>query len=252
MKRTGILLCIISLLLPLGVAAEDVSVLEISQKVADRGLKYVDLGDYKGSVYLHGLAELALVTGDKYHETLVTSILDEFVAGKRKGRGNFINYLYGGAALAELNYHGYSQYAESASRAAAHMWDEQKKNPSGHMVPPWKYIDEKDPVFVDILLAVTPFYLYQGLKENRTDYVDYAVWMLKDILTVLQDKDTGLYHQARGVKKLDEGEISKDCWSRGNGWASIAYSALLHDLPSSHPEYRTICKMARKFFAQSS
>ena len=248
MKRLGIVACVAFLFMPSLLSAEEVSVLELSRKVADKGTIYVDMGDYKGSVYLQGLVELSLASGDDELMKMTKSLLDDFVSGKRKGRGNFISYFYGGTSVAQMYFHGHDEYASLAKKAADLMWIGQKRNPDGHMVPPWDYIDVKNPVFVDVLLAATPLYLYQGLKENRQEYVDYAVWMLTDVLGILADKSTGLYHQARGVKSLDKGEISQDCWSRGNGWASLAYASLLHDLPSSHPQYRTVRNMARSFF----
>ena len=248
MKRLGLIAYVAVLLMPSLMSAEEISVLELSKKVADKGMVYVDMGDYKGSVYLQGLVELSLASGDDELMKMTKSLLDDFVSGKRKGRGNFISYFYGGTSAAQMYYRGFDEYASVAKKAADLMWTGQKRNPDGHMVPPWDYIDDKNPVFVDVLLAATPLYLYQGLKENRQEYVDYAVWMLTDVLGILADKSTGLYHQARGVKSLDKGEISQDCWSRGNGWASLAYASLLHDLPSSHPQYRTVRNMARRFF----
>ena len=248
MKRLGIVACVAFLFMPSLLSAEEVSVLELSKKVADKGTIYVDMGDYKGSVYLQGLVELSLASGDDELMKMTKSLLDDFVSGKRKGRGNFISYFYGGTSVAQMYYSGFDEYASVAKKAADLMWTGQKRNPDGHMVPPWDYIDDKNPVFVDVLLAATPLYLYQGLKENRQDYVDYSVWMLTDVLGILADRSTGLYHQARGVKNLGKGEISQDCWSRGNGWASLAYASLLHDLPSSHPQYRAVRNMARRFF----
>ena len=248
MKRLGIVACVAFLFMPSLLSAEEVSVLELSKKVADKGTIYVDMGDYKGSVYLQGLVELSLASGDDELMKMTKSLLDDFVSGKRKGRGNFISYFYGGTSVAQMYYRGFDEYASVAKKAADLMWTGQKRNPDGHMVPPWDYIDDKNPVFVDVLLAATPLYLYQGLKENRQDYVDYSVWMLTDVLGILADRSTGLYHQARGVKNLGKGEISQDCWSRGNGWASLAYASLLHDLPSSHPQYRAVRNMARRFF----
>ena len=248
MKRLGLIAYVAVLLMPSLMYAEEVSVLELSKKVADKGTVYVDMGDYKGSVYLQGLVELSLASGDDELMKMTKSLLDDFVSGKRKGRGNFISYFYGGTSVAQMYFHGHDEYASLARKAADLMWTGQKRNPDGHMVPPWDYIDDKNPVFVDVLLAATPLYLYQGLKENRQDYVDYSVWMLTDVLGILADRPTGLYHQARGVKNLGKGEISQDCWSRGNGWASLAYASLLHDLPSSHPQYRAVRNMARSFF----
>lgn len=63
MKRLGIIACVIAVLMPSLMTAKEISLVELSKRVADKGMTYVDLGDYKGSVYLQGLTELAFASG---------------------------------------------------------------------------------------------------------------------------------------------------------------------------------------------
>ena len=82
-----------------------------------------------------------------------------------------------------------------AKSTAAKMWHGQSRNHDGHMVPDWGYL-ERNPVFVDIVLTVTPYLLYSGLLEDNQEYIDYAVWMVTSIWEIFYDKESGLVPQA--------------------------------------------------------
>ena len=226
-----------------------IPLLNIAHEVSLRARRYVDIEDYKGSVYLHGMAEMALVSQDDYFTRETHRLLDKFVDGRLTGYGSFISYRCGGSALAEMSYKGSRQYAGTAARMAAKMWKEQTRNDDGVMMQPWSEVAEKNSVCADILLAVPPYLLYCGLNENNGEYVDYAVRMVLDVYRDLYDVKTGLIHQVRGCRSIPKGVTSDDCWSRGNGWLSMALAALLHDLPSSHPRHTEMCDVARRFFS---
>ena len=83
---------------------------------------------------------------------------------------------------------------------------------------------QNNPIFIDCALAVTTYLLYTGLLVNNQEYIDYAVWMTTSMWDILYDADSGLIHQARGCKGHPEGFITEDCWSRGNGWMSMAFA----------------------------
>ena len=224
-------------------AQKTVSLPEICDAVIERGMKYVDLEDYKGIVFTHGMAELAVSTGSEKRLNDIVAIMKEFEAGKLQGRGSFISYYTGGNAVPVLAWNGVEALRDLAKATAAKMWNEQPKNRDGHMMPPWDL--SKNPVFVDIVLTVTPYLLYSGLLENNQEYIDYAVWMVTSIWDILKDTESGLIHQARSCKGHPEGYITQDCWSRGNGWLSMAMASLLKDLPKSHPQRKAVEKIAK-------
>ena len=227
-------------------AQKTVSLPEICDAVIERGMKYVDLEDYKGIVFTHGMAELAVSTGSEKRLNDIVAIMKEFEAGKLQGRGSFISYYTGGNAVPVLAWNGVEALRDLAKATAAKMWNEQPKNRDGHMMPPWDL--SKNPVFVDIVLTVTPYLLYSGLLENNQEYIDYAVWMVTNIWDILKDTESGLIHQARSCKGHPEGYITQDCWSRGNGWLSMALASLLKDLPKSHPQRKAVEKIAKDYF----
>ncbi len=227
-------------------AQKTVCLPEVCDAVIERGMKYVDLEDYKGVVFTQGMAELAVSTGSEKRLNDVVAIMKEFEAGNLKGRGSFISYYTGGNAVPVLAWRGVEELRTLAKETAARMWKEQNKNRDGHMMPPWNL--DKNPVFVDIVLTVTPYLLYSGLLEDNQEYIDYAVWMVTSVWDILQDKESGLIHQARACKEHPEGYITQDCWSRGNGWLSMALASLLKDLPASHPQRKAVEKLARNYF----
>lgn len=227
-------------------AQKTVCLPEVCDAVIEKGMKYVVLEDYKGVVFTQGMAELAVSTGSEKRLYDVVSIMKDFEAGKRKGYGSFISYYTGGNAVPFLAWRGVEDLRSLAKSTAAKMWNEQKKNRDGHMMPPWNL--DRNPVFVDIVLTVTPYLLYSGLLENNQEYIDYAVWMVTSVWDILHDEESGLIHQARACKGHPEGYITQDCWSRGNGWLSMALASLLKDLPKSHPQRKTVEKLARNYF----
>lgn len=246
MKRT--LSLILLSVLSLSVYAQKVISLEdVCEAVIEKGSKYITIEDYKGVVFTQGIAEYALAAESKQRLDYVVSLMKEFKAGQRKGYGSFISYYTGGNAVPELAWRGVDELRPLAKETAAKMWNEQAKNRDGQMVPDVWYLD-RNPVFIDVVLGVTPYLLYSGLLEDNREYIDYAVWMVNSIWDVLYDKESGLIHQARACKGHPEGFITEDCWSRGNGWLSLAFASLLKDLPDSHPQRKQIEKRAANYF----
>ena len=230
-------------------AQHRVSVRETAEKVAAKADGNLDIRDYKGSVYLQSLAEYALASGDAGFRRQIDSLLDRFAAGGLRGYGSFISYEPGGTAMALMaRSSGNPAYRSAASEAAARMWERQPRNADGIMVPPWGDMQARNSLFADIALAVTPYLLYTGRCENNPAYIDYAAQLALKIYDDLEDPSTGLIHQARACNNLAPGQISEDCWSRGNGWFSLAMVSLLRDLPASHPDYPRVRSVAKRFF----
>lgn len=227
----------------------EVNVKDVAENVAQNALKYIDIEDYKGSVYLQGLAEMALATKDEAFIRRAKEALEPFVSGHRKGYGSFISYHTGGIAIPEMAWFGYDTFRATAVETATKMWKEQRRNPDGHMIPQsWGWASEKNSVFVDCIFAAVPYMLYSGLLEKNQEYIDYAVWYALDVFRIFDDKASGLVHQARACGTQKEGELTEDCWSRGNGWGSMALASLLRDLPRSHKQYKEVRALAKRFF----
>lgn len=224
-----------------------VALTEVADAVIEKGAQFVALENYQGLLYIQSMAELALATKSDALMNDVMTIVNEFAEGKRVGYGSFICYNTGGNAVPLLALNGKDSLKPLAKETAAKMWNEQPKNLDGHMVPDTWYM-QNNPIFIDCVLAVTSYLLYDGLIENNDEYIDYAVWMVTSIWDILYDSDSGLIHQARGCKGHPAGYITEDCWSRGNGWLSHALGALLKYLPKDHSQRKTIENISEKYF----
>ncbi len=229
-------------------AQQAISLSELVPDIIENADEHVDICDYKGSVYLQSLAEYAIAADDQACQNKITQLLDEFNAGELKGYGSFISYEVGGTAMALAALKGNDAYDETISLAAARMWENQTRNDDDIMIPSWGNMKERNSVFVDIVLAVTPYLLYTGLDSGRDEYVDYAASTLLKVYDDLKDQSTGLLNQARACNNLPRGRKTEDCWSRGNGWFSLALVSLMRELPKSHPSYRHVMTVARDFF----
>lgn len=230
-----------------GFSKNRVDVLDMAEAVAKKGERYVTIEDYKGSVYIQGLAEMYLESSDRYFKNTVYDILDSFVSGEIVSKGNFISYNKGGNALVEMVTAGQEKYRMPALGIAEKMWKEQNRNRDGLMMPEWDYVKEKNSFFVDVVLTVVPYFLHSGLISNNHEYIDYAVYTMKYAYDILLDS-TGLLNQAIGCRNQEEGEKTQDCWSRGNGWFSLAMVQMMRNLPESHRDYATIRRIAKEFY----
>lgn len=236
---------ILTLLLLLSACNREVRVSMIAGKVAENGFVNSGIELYQGSCFLHGLAEYSLAAGDKMLETQLTEVLDKFQSGELRGKGSLISYSIGGTASALMALNGREAYSEKVIEVADSMFRTQPRNREGVMVPPWRSGSIcPDGMFVDLIFAVAPYMLYSGLLDNNPDWIDYSAWITLKTFEVLRDSENGLIHQARGIFRLGEGEISHDNWSRGNGWGSVALAALMSGLPEDnryHESVRALC-----------
>lgn len=246
MKKTIIFLSSLVLLASCSQARVDLA--DTAQLVAARGQKFVDPRHYAGTVYTQALAELYNATSDEYWLAETSAILDRFERAEIRGYGSYISYEIGGTAAPEMAWYGISKYEPMALAAAQKMFEQQMRNADGVMLPPWKDAQEKNGIFMDPVFAVTPYLLYSGLVAGNEQWVDYAAWMTIKTFSDLRDGDSGLVHQARGVRSMSMGQITQDCWSRGNGWGAMALGALMRDLPKDNKYYQQVCDLARSYF----
>lgn len=246
MKRLTTILFLVGLACACTAPKTDVE--ETARLVAGRAPAFVDPCHYAGTVYTQSLAELYIASGDDWWKRQACGILDRFESGELQGYGSFISYECGGTAAPEMLILGFEKYRAMAVGAAERMFGAQPRNEDGVMVPPWPDIEGKNAIFMDPVFAVTPYLLYSGLGTGKKEWVDYAAWMTLRTFSDLRDTTTGLAHQARAINSLAAGQISQDCWSRGNGWGAMALGALMRDLPKDNQYYPEVCELAQDFF----
>ena len=244
MKR---IISITAALLGLLACSQKTDLRTVTESVIDRAPAYLDYLQYQGCVFTQSLAEYAIQTDSKKYRSMAEGIIDSFMDAPLREKGSFICYYIGGTLVPEMVRSGYTKAADFSAAAAARMWAEQNRNIDGVMLPPWKDMN-KDALFVDCVLAVTPFLLYQGLNEGNTEYVDYAAWMALKTYEDLHDTESGLVNQARAIRWMPEGQVTEDCWSRGNGWLAMGLAALLRDLPKDNRYRSDIERISKDFF----
>jgi rhamnogalacturonyl hydrolase YesR len=227
-------------------ANQETTVIELAEKVLQKGLEEIDLGTYPGILLMHAMSELAGVHPQRKMLRQAVELYEKYGSGEIQGRGSFICYEAGGSGAALLYYWKEADMlARQIAEAAQRMVKDQKRSSEGLLVPHWVK-DSLDQVFIDMAFAVTPFLLYCGLALSRDDYIDLAVFETLELVDILRDNETGLVHQGRGFQGLNV--ISADNWSRGNGWGAFALAILVRDLPEDHPMRPEVIDRAKDFF----
>lgn len=222
-----------------------VNVHDVAVSVSEKGLSRTDLGHYMGICLYHGMTDLALASGDQADKDRVMNILGKISTGEIPIHYKaFIDYEVGGPAAAILAYKGETSLVEPVKACAAKMWKEQART-SDNIMTNTKSA-EIDHYWIDIAATVTPFFLYAGLLENNQEYIDYAAFYALKMCKDLYDPHSGLYHQGRNHPRCPG--VSEDCWSRGNGWMSMALGALLRDYPRDGKYWKEIVSTSAAFY----
>lgn len=187
---------------------------------------------YTGILTLHGMARLAVNSGNVDLLNEIRSVLLPYVNGERDFFVNFPNYLCGGNGTAWLFYKGHlPEAAERVRHYADQIMNEAPRNPDGILCHP--NIPGKSSIFIDVSFAITPFLLYAGLALNDDSYIEEAFQQTAKMTRSFRDEKTGLLFQSRNVNS--PGHRSDDHWSRGNGWGAFSLAELAVHLPESHP-----------------
>jgi rhamnogalacturonyl hydrolase YesR len=220
-----------------------ISTHQIVESVFEKGREHCDLDFYAGTLMLHGMSEFALLKGNETLLEEIIALFEKFGSAEIQARGNFISYEAGGSGAAYLSWIGATSKLDSqVAIAGEKMMKTQKRTHDDLMTAP----NLTHHMFIDVVFAVSPFLLYAGLKFDKPEYIDYAIFQTIESFNILKDPQTGLVHQGRGFQ--GEGVLSADNWSRGNGWGAFALALLARDLPESHPRYQEVVALAREFF----
>lgn len=227
---------------------KNIPIIQLAEKSLEKGISTIDLGFYPGSLLMHGMSELALISPDPELLSETIELFEKYKTGEIKVKGNFISYEGGGTGAALLVYKNKADVlSELVLDGAERLISDQRRSSEGLFVPHWPHItDDHDRVFIDIVFTITPYLLYTGLHYDRPDYVDLAVYETTESFRILRDKNSQLLHQARGF--MGKNSISEDNWSRGNGWGAFALALLVRDLPDTHPKKEEVNRLAKDFF----
>ncbi|MDY0165630.1 MAG: glycoside hydrolase family 88 protein [Thermoguttaceae bacterium] len=243
-------LCTLPATVAVSTAAEQVETLALARTVARKGIANISLKNYMGVLLMHGMAELALASGEPDDLEAARKLLLPFATGEDTMGGNFVSYRCGGNGAALLLLKG--KLPEGRQRIAETAEEMHRRSPrsSDRIIGMERILSgprATDGAFIDTAVAVTPFLAWTGLAIGNDDYIEDAWQQIHRLHVVLLDREHGLYHQGRGFQ--GEGVVSADHWSRGNGWAALSWAALVGHLPEEHPRREEVNKLFREFMA---
>ena len=253
MKKIVLLFTVLTFgVIPFGARAHTIKIYETACTVKEKGLSSMPAGHYSATCLYAAMAELYLTAKNPSDLEQLEIIMGRIASGDIEIQSsNIISYGIGGQAAPLLALKAGSDFLKEPSlQWARRMWNEQRRTQEGLMTAQNNSgAVIKDGFWIDIAFCVTPFFLYSGLLSGNQEYVDFAAYEILKMYEILYDSESdGLFHQARGINGLDRGEVSQDCWSRGNGWGSMAFEVLLRDYPRKGKYRKEIEKQAKRFY----
>lgn len=190
------------------------------------------LTHYSGIVTLHGLVNLAEITGSRELRNLACEWLKPFYSGEVTKVGGAYDKMYrcGGTASALLVKHGYlPEILPFLVKKAEELINEHPRDSHRLFGAPSK----PEKIWIDTVFAVCPFLAVLGNLTGRQDFIDEALYQMRVFSELLIDRENGLYHQAMNYLGPDTPIMSEDHWSRGNGWAALGLAELIVELPEN-------------------
>lgn len=209
--------------------------LEISRRLFERlESKTNQVKHYYGLLAIYALILTAESNDDRELIDKCRFLLNKFPDEIVHGDGykyNFPVYRMGGTPKSYMLYKGYMPEVAEQVRECAEEMMTVPRDPKGIVKRP--HDQEKNLIWVDAVLPVTPYLLYAGLALNEQRYVDEATKQCVMMYEEFIDPENGLLHQCKNF--VGPGKYSEDHWSRGNGWMLLALADLVLHLPKSSP-----------------
>ncbi len=227
--------------------------LDIAQNLVLRNQKIHFPEQYYGLLMFYGAAQAASELNSPYFFNKVIRFLDAYPNGTGNMVGNFDSYTAGGNGKAYLTYLDKSGKITLPEKVRRRFYDAAKeyadktlaapKSPDGILTSAKMGTDK---VWIDVVTCVTPFMLFAGLAQDNEAYIDYGAEQCFLMYELFLDRENGLLHQSRGFITGKPEAISKDHWSRGNGWGYVGLADLIAYLPETSRHY----KKARKYYME--
>ncbi len=215
--------------------------LEISKQLFNRYESVHTVQAYPGLMAYYALSCMAVSAKDDALLQKCMEYLGKYPDAVEHPKYNFESYRIGGNGKAYLMSHGYFPEQKELLREYAEATMSAPTDRNGLMCMP--SCPEKEQVWIDIVMAVTPFMLYAGRTLGEEKYIDFACRQCFGMYELFLDKTCGLLHQARGFMD-DLSRVTSDHWGRGNGWCFVGLAALVEDLPKDSPHR----KKAERYF----
>ncbi|MFP5040182.1 glycoside hydrolase family 105 protein [Parasediminibacterium sp. JCM 36343] len=196
---------------------------------------------YEQGVFMRGIEEVWLLTGDKKYFKYMQNYLDGLIGadgaikGYKEDDYNIDNILLGRAVLTLYKVLGSEKYYKAAMQLRRQIKNQPRTNEGGF----WHKKRYPNQMWLDGLYMCEPFYAeYATLFNEEEDYNDIAnqfIYMenhARDIKTGL------LYHGWDESKKERWSDpktgLSQNFWGRADGWYAMALVDVLDKIPMNH------------------
>ncbi|NJL30657.1 MAG: hypothetical protein HC898_02950 [Phycisphaerales bacterium] len=169
-----------------------------------------------------------------------TDILARFPMQIEHSHYNVQSYRIGGIPRAYMLYKGLMT-DDLTRRYVAHYAEEAMLAPRDDQgVLSHPYRPKMQQVWIDIAMAIAPYFMYAGLACNRRDWIEEGARQGIVHYETFLDRTTGLLFQCKNF--VGPGKFSQDHWGRGNGWGYIALTELVQGLPKDSPSWPKVEK----------
>ena len=195
-----------------------------------------EITEYPGCLALFAALKTAENTGDAAWKKEILNYIRQFPERTKDKDYNFTSYKIGGIAAAYAFYRGDLPEWEPLMRAYAEEAMHAPRDCDGLLKAPRQ--TSRECIWIDTIMAETPFLLYAGLAFGEERYIDEAVKQAIGHYDALLDPANGLVHQCRNF--VSDGTVTEDHWGRGNGWGFIALTELVLHLPKNHRDRRKV------------
>lgn len=204
--------------------------MRVAEVKGDSGCRSYVLDDFRfifdNLDYFHEQWEVLQVPRASYYRVFRMNMLDDCGA-------------MGTALAVAYRYDRQSRYLAMLRRIANYIGNIQIRLRDGTLArPDPRYMT----VWADDLYMSVPFLAQMGLITGEQRYFDDAARQVEGFRCRLTDPETGLLKHAWFS---DSGERSIAAWGRANGWAIMAHTELLRDLPATHPLRDSLLTMLR-------
>ncbi len=207
---------------------------DIAYNLFCRYERRMEVTSYPGLLALYALAQLGAETRDRVIMDKARNMLLRYPDDVSHPHYNFESYRVGGNGRAYLVMRGQDPEGARLLREYADITLRAPTDAAGIQCMPSAAGQEYAPVWIDVVTATTPFMVMAGLALGEREYVEYGAKQCFMMYDLLEDPDTRLLHQARGFMQ-DPREISRDHWSRGNGWGLVGLADIVQYIKDGDP-----------------
>ena len=202
---------------------------------------------YEQGVFMKGVEGVWLQTGDKKYIDYIKKYLDNLIAedgtinGYKEQDYNIDNILLGRQVLMLYQKFGEAKYLKALQTLRHQLQNQPRTNEGGF----WHKKRYPFQMWLDGLYMGEPFYAEYAVafkeEKNFDDIAKQFIYMEKHA----RDAKTGLLYHGWDESRKERWSnpvtgLSKNFWGRAEGWYVMALVDVLDNMPSNHPDRKTL------------